>query len=248
MFCCIWHVTLPFLFLIGLNNLQGAKYTHFFKLKMNFALQAPWFYKGIIITHIILFPFCYWSWCKNPVDSKSTNLTKHFQTGGLRVFIYNGIHTDSRCIIKEIISSSPKGGSITTTYILLHLYWMPHFMHSRYIRKFLKSAFCICFAAYYKQIFNGRLQEFSSFLSHQKVSGRESGIAVKCTSFYLQLKKMNKKIKEQKKWKNKTVWRNQDYGFSLNKLWLKKLKEEGHCVRSEAICLVKGECCCWCHL
>lgn len=71
---------------------KGAKYTHFsFKLKIQiFALQAPWFYKGKY--HLALYYHHNRSQCRDPVDSKSTNLNiKHFQHGGQRVFKHFGI-------------------------------------------------------------------------------------------------------------------------------------------------------------
>lgn len=47
MWCCLSYSWLD-------STIYKVPNTHtFFKLKMNFALQAPWFYKGIIIMHII---------------------------------------------------------------------------------------------------------------------------------------------------------------------------------------------------
>lgn len=123
-------------------------------------------------------------------------------------------------------------------------------------KKKLEIPFCV------SQPLKDAQREAAANFDHfqEKLTGEleagESGIVLKPLNARLStcIFKNEQKNKNKKSEKNKTVWGNSRWMFPLNKLWiyLKKKKEiskqEGHCVHSEAICLVKGECCCWCHL
>lgn len=196
-FCCIWCVYLPFLFPIGstLNscNLQRCQ-IHTFQFLSNSRFRfLPYKQHGSIreISYCILLSSNR-SQCRNPVDSKSTNLTLNTSNlvdegfsiilGSRSYCVYIFTHHHHHTVLLDLVG-------VLHTFFHCSLFTHLFFFHTLFFCHFFPGIICYLnfFLSFqkileitlsvlqpFKQIFTKRLQTFCSFSEeiHWKVSGR----------------------------------------------------------------------------